>query len=186
MACLKTLLCSVKVLKKSCPLKVVSNYEKTSNPNTPYIYQNGFKDFEIAPILTIQGNDSTYINELRFNAVFSAMYTKKLMFDKFGKWDKEIRPNNERHPILVWEKIKLFDNKNKVYSIATYGAESMEGIYASVIIFDSKNKDCLTENNSEKDSIISFFPKGIQNLSSNKKFYNIYWKMVKGYNKNNR
>jgi len=51
--------------------------QKTSNPNTPYIYKNGYKDFEIKPILTIRNNDSTYISELRFNAVFFRNVYKK-------------------------------------------------------------------------------------------------------------
>ncbi|WP_271407473.1 hypothetical protein [Tenacibaculum soleae] len=156
--------------------------QKTSNPNTPYIYKNGYKDFEIKPTLTIRNNDSTYINELRFNAVFSAMYTKKLMYDKYGKWDKEVWPNGAKRPILVWEKRKLIETQDELYSVATNGTESMKEMFASVIVFDSKNRDCLSENYHSKDSLINFFATEIRNLSSNKKFYDVYWKMVKEHN----
>ena len=169
-------------------LKKVSENEngikqKTANPNTPYIYKNGFKDFNIVSILTIQGKDSSYINELRYNAVAASMYTKKVMFDKFGKWDKEIRPNNERHPILVWEKVKLFNDNDKIYSVATSGVESIKEIYASVMVFNN-NTDCLAKNNPKKDSIINFFSSGIVNLSFSNKFYKIYWKMINEYEEN--
>lgn len=157
--------------------------QKTSNPNTPYIYKNGYLNFEIIPVLTVREKDSTYINELRFNAVFSAMYTKKLMFDKFGKWDEEIRPNNKWHPILVWKKRKLFDNEDKTYSIAAYGVESMEEMYASVIVLDDENQDCLTETSTKKDSLTYYFSNGIINLNSSKKFYEVYREMGIEYNK---
>ena len=148
---------------------------KTFNPNSPYIYKNGYSNYVIEPVLTISNKDSIYINELRFNNVFSATYTQKLMFDKFGVWDKEINIKGNKNLILIWEKRKLF-NSTDVYSIATDGIENMKNIYASVVVFDSKNNDCLTKDHPKKDSIIAFFSKGIINLSSNKKFYKEYRK----------
>ncbi|MGM0635686.1 MAG: hypothetical protein ACQESK_06440 [Bacteroidota bacterium] len=158
--------------------------QKTTNPNTPFIYKNGFKNFEIKPVLASKDKDSTYVNELRFNAVLSAKYTQKLMFDEFGKWDKAIRPNNEKHPVLIWENIKLFDDKDKLYNIAANGVENWEEIYASVIVYDSNNSDCLAESNAEKDKILAYFSDGIKNLSSNNKFYEVYRKMIDEYKLN--
>lgn len=156
--------------------------QKTSNPNTPYIYKNGYKNFEIIPISTISDNDSTYISELRFNAVFSAMYTKKLMYDKYGKWDKEVWPNGANRPILIWEKRKLIESQNDLYSVATNGTESRKEMFASAIVLDSKNRDCLTENYEARDLLIDFFATGIRNLSSDKEFYDVYWSIVKEHN----
>jgi hypothetical protein len=156
---------------------------KTSNPNTPYIYKKGFKSYTVKPILTVHNGDSTFINELKFNAVYSSFYTKKVMFDKFGKWDREIRPNNERHPVLIWEKRKLFNTNESTYYVAAGGDENWNEIYASVMVFDSKNFDCLNEDHVKKDSLIHLFSKGIRNLNSNKQFYKIYWKMIKEYDK---
>lgn len=153
--------------------------KRTSNPNTPYIYKNGFKDFEIKQVLSINGKDSTYINELRFNAVFSAMYTKKLMFEKFGKWDKEVWTDDCRHPVLIWEKRNIFGDNGESYSIAANGVENKMEMYASVIIFDNNNQDCLTNNSPKKDYLITYFSNGIKNLSSSKKFSEAYWKVVK-------
>jgi hypothetical protein len=152
---------------------------KTSNPNMPYIYKNGYENFEIIPVLTVHQKDSTYINELRFNAVFSAMYTKKLMYEKFGRWDKEIWINNDRHPTLLWEKRKIFGENGEAYTIATSGEESRKGMYASVIVFDNENHDCLTENSPKREFLINYFSNGIKRLSSSKEFYDVYWKVVK-------
>jgi hypothetical protein len=101
------------------------------------------------------------------------------MFDKFGKWNNQIYLNNDRHPILIWENVKLFETKNKLYSVATNGVESWEEMYASVIVLDSNNKDCLAQSNAEKDSLVQFFANELINLSSDKKFHEVYWKIVK-------
>lgn len=137
---------------------------------------NSYKKYEIVPCLSVSGNDSTYINELRFYGVHSSFYTKKIMFDKFGKWDKVIRLDNERHPILIWENKKLFDDE--VYSIATRGVENINEIYAAVIVLDSSNQDCFDKDYIKKVALINFFSKGIYNLSDDKKFYKEYWKII--------
>src|SRR5690606_2652463 len=112
-----------------------------------------------------------------------AMYTKKVMYDKFGKWTKEIRPNNERHPILLWENVKLFEDENKLFNVYANGDENWNEMYASVLIYDDQNNDCLQENNLLKEKIVNYFSKGIQNLNNKKEFYDIYWKSVNDYEK---
>ncbi len=77
---------------------------KTANPHTPYIYENGYRNYTVVKVPFVENNVTIELNELKFNAVSSAMYTKKVIFDRFGKWTKEIKRENQRHPILVWEK----------------------------------------------------------------------------------
>lgn len=151
----------------------------TENPNNPYIYENGYKNYEIIRIQTIQNKDTSYVSELRFHAVLSAFYSKKLMFDRFGKWTNQIFLNNERHPVLIWENVKLFDSQNKLYSVAAYGIESWEEMYTSFMVLDSDNQDCLAKSGSEKDSIVQFFSNEIINLKSTSNFHKEYWKIVK-------
>ena len=157
--------------------------QKTANPNTPYIYKKGFLNYNILKIPVIQKNDTITLNELKFNAVFSAMYTKKVMYDKFGKWTKEIRPNNEPHPILLWENVKLFEDENKLFSVYASGDENWNEIYASVLVYDDQKNDCLKENNLLKEKVVNYFSNGIQNLNNNQEFYDIYWKSVNDYEK---
>ena len=151
---------------------------KVGNPNyiIPYVYKNGFHNFSIIPVLTLQKKDSVYVNELRFNSVFSAFYTQKAMFDEYGKWDEVVTPKGSSDKILVWNNIKLIKSDEILFSVAANGLEGSKEIYASVIVFDSIGKDCLYENYIYKDSIIDYFSDGIKNLSSNKKFYTLYWK----------
>jgi len=160
--------------------QLASNNGRKIKQKTPsYIYKNGFKNTEIRPILTINGIDSVYINELRFHRVSNAFYTQKVMYDTFGHWDKEVRPNNEKHTILVWEKRQLFGNKNELYSVAADGIEITTVMYASVLVFDAQNKDCFSEQSKVKDSLIRYFSNGIKNISTDRKFYTAYRNMMK-------
>lgn len=147
---------------------------KTNNPNIPFVYKNGFKDFTIQALLMVEDRDSSYINELRFNAVESALYTQKLMYDRFGKWTNETKQSTYAYPTLLWENVKLFDNKNKYYTVAVNGTESFENIFASVLIYDESNNDCLSPNSLEKEELINYFATGIKNLNTDEKFYILF------------
>lgn len=137
--------CSAQRIKKNNREKGVGIAQKTANPNTPYIYKNGYLNYNILKIPVIQKNDTINLNVLRFNAVFSAMYTKKVMYDRYGKWTKEIRPNNESHPILIWENVKLFDNEDRKFTVYANGDENWNEIYASILVFDNK-KDTVPQS----------------------------------------
>ncbi|CAM3663901.1 hypothetical protein FLGE108171_09315 [Flavobacterium gelidilacus] len=158
--------------------------QKTANPNIPYIYKNGFKNFEIIKVLSVNNNDSIYLNELRFNAVYSAMYSQKLMYDKYGKWDNEVWVDNDTDLLLIWHNIKLLDSNDELFSVVTGGVESREEIFATVIVFDSDNQDCLTDTSEYKKILMDFFSTEIKNLSSKKDFYDQYFKTAKKYFQN--
>ena len=175
--------CSAQRIKKNNREKGVGIAQKTANPNTPYIYKNGYLNYNILKIPVIQKNDTINLNVLRFNAVFSAMYTKKVMYDRYGKWTKEIRPNNESHPILIWENVKLFDNEDRKFTVYANGDENWNEIYASVLVFDNKKLDCFSEDYPDKNRIIDFFSSSIKNLNNKNDFYDIYWKSVNEFDK---
>lgn len=175
--------CSAQRIKKNNREKGVGIAQKTANPNTPYIYKNGYLNYNILKIPVIQKNDTINLNVLRFNAVFSAMYTKKVMYDRYGKWTKEIRPNNESHPILIWENVKLFDNEDRKFTVYANGDENWNEIYASILVFDNKKLDCFSEDYPDKNRIIDFFSSSIKNLNNKNDFYDIYWKSVNEFDK---
>ena len=163
--------------------KVKTQKFKTSNPNTKFLYRNGFEDYEITPSISIIENDTIIFNELKFNGVISAMYTQKLMYDKFGEWDEIIKPKSLNNLIFVCENVKLFENSEQLYTVAADGTESWKEMYASVIVLNSTNQDCLSEDSIIKDSLISYFSNGIKNLNSSKKFNRLYRKYYRKYNK---
>ena len=144
----------------------------------PRIYKNNFTEILNEKHITIYENDTIAYNEIRFQCVYSALNTHKVMYDKYGKWDSEIYPSNSTHPILMWTKIDLFSNE-KEYTIFTFGIESFKHMYASVMVFDEDGKDVLSEQNDEKIRITKFFADLIKNHDLKKKdFYETYWTIV--------
>lgn len=153
--------------------KNVGERTKTLNPNIPYIYENGFSDYEVVKQATLNSKDSSAVYTLKFNAVASAMYTQKIMFDKFGKWTTAV-PSKNNGFILIWENIKLFDDKEELFTIMASGRESLEEMFAAVSVFDSKNNDCLSEKSEFKKEIIDYFSNAIIHLNNDKSFYGKY------------
>ncbi len=127
---------------------------------------------------TIDGRDTLSFNQLRFQCAHSALYTSKVMYDRFGKWNKEILPRNRKHPILVWENVDLLSNGRK-YNVMTDGLEEYKNIYASVMVFDNDGKDILSGSSTEKVTIAGFFADLIKNNDDGKEgFYEVYWESV--------
>ncbi|MEY8869579.1 hypothetical protein AB9K24_08735 [Meridianimaribacter flavus] len=144
----------------------------------PKIYKNKFTKILNEKYKTIYKNETISYNEVRFECVYSALYTHKVMFDRYGKWDKPIYPSNKNHPILVWKNVDLFNN-GKEYTIMTNGLESWKHIYASIMVFDNNEVDLLSENSPEKEKLTNLFAELLKNQDlENEDFYEVYWKMV--------
>jgi len=143
------------------------------------ITKNSFSNIIYDKFISVVNKDTIKLNEVKYECVHTAMYTKKIMFDKFGKWHKEIYANKESHPILVWENIQLFPKDSTKFTIATNGLESSTTIYASILIFDKDNNDLLAENSSYRDKLVNLFGQFIVQENPKKEdFYEVYWKQV--------
>ena len=158
------------------PAKVENSNEvgkrvKTSNPALPYLYKNGYKDYEVKPFLSIIEKDSIYIHELRFNAVYSYGYTEKALFDKFGRWDIYVRTCLECEESFIWNNIKLFKDSDELYTVGASGISNCDEAYASVVVFNSKQEDCLSENHEQRDAIIEYFSRAIRHANNNMTFF---------------
>lgn len=149
--------------------------QKTDNKKYPFIYKNGYKNYSIVNEFIIEfNNENVKLSELKFEAVFSAMYTQKVMFDKFGKWNHELYDDNQL--ILVWNKIKLFSNSEELFTVITRGKETKVDMFVSVMVLNESrhNEDCLYENSTLKPLVVSYFSNAIQNLNDDKTFNNLY------------
>jgi len=143
------------------------------------IIKNGFKTVLYDKFISVVNKDTIKLNEVKYECVYTAMYTKKIMFDKFGKWNKEIYPNKDAHPILIWENIQLFPNDSTKFTIAANGLESSATIYASILAFDKDNNDLLAENSVYRDKLVTLFGQLIVKENPKKEdFYEVYWKQV--------
>lgn len=158
----------------------VDTIRNTSHGPT-FRHHNGYKDYTIVPVLSVQGNDSLYMHELKFTSTSSAMFTQQLMYDRFGRWSKELKIKNQRHPALLWEKVKLFENSDATFDVSASGNEAYRKTYSSVMIFNSENDDCLSEKALTKERLINYFSEGLKTLKKRSKFYPVYWAMFEEY-----
>ncbi|MBS9774987.1 MAG: hypothetical protein KGV59_07540 [Tenacibaculum sp.] len=159
-------------------LSCCSTQREVKKAKCPKIYKNKFTKILNEEYVAVNDKDTTKINEIRYECVYSPFYTHKVMYDRYGKWDKEIYPSNRSYPILMWNNINLLSNGKK-YTILTNGLEEWKHIYASVMILDEKGRDVLTEQTEEKIALTNFFGELIKNNNTKKKdFYEAYWKMV--------
>lgn len=143
------------------------------------IRKNDFRSIREDIFKSVVKNETIFLNEIKFECVYSAMYLQKGMYDNFGKWNWEIYPDGEIHPILVWNNVKLFANDTTEFIVAANGLESFETIYASVLVFDKNNKDLLAANSVYKSKLIKYFSTMIKSNDDKKEdFYEIYHKMV--------
>lgn len=157
----------------------------------PYLHINGFKDYEITkkevPLLA---KEKIKVSEISFNATYSSFYTRKVMFDNFGDWNKGLFLKKSRFPLLIWEDIKLLKNSDELFTVIAGGFEDTNGlqlkskvtknnhsIYSSIIVLDSNGNDYLAGNRPHKKDIINFFANGIKNLDNSLLFYTKfhYW-----------
>ena len=143
------------------------------------ILKNDYKTILEEKFESVISKDTIFLNEVKYECVYTAMYTKKGMYDRFGKWNQEIYPKGQTHPILLWNNVKLFPNDTTEFIVATNGLESLKTIYASVLVFDKKNKDLLSDESKYKTKLIEYFSEMIKTNNSKKRdFYETYWKAV--------
>jgi len=115
--------------------------------------KNDYKTILEEKFESVVDNDTIFLNEVKYECVYTAMYTKKGMYDRFGKWNQEIYPKGRNHPILLCNNVRLFPNDTTEFIVATNGLESLETIYTSVLVFDKENKDLLVSNSDKNPAL---------------------------------
>ena len=141
------------------------------------ILKNNYKIILEQKFEAVVDNASVSLNEVKYKCVYSSMYIKKGMYDRFGKWNKVIFPADKNHPVLLWENVKLFEGNPSEFNVAASGLENKETIYASVLVFNKNNEDLLSTDSAYKPKLIGYFSEMIKtNNSSKREFYETYWR----------
>lgn len=141
---------------------------------------NEFKSITNDKYVATVNKDTISITQIKYNYVYNAFLLKKIMFDKFGKWDEARYSENERHPVLVWRQVKLLSDRDLLYMVAaTGGGEEVQKIYSSVMVFDKVGRDLLAIDSEFKNDVTKYFTELIQQNDNHKdEFYSVYWKEV--------
>ncbi len=121
-------------------------------------------------------NDTLQINEVKFECVTTAFYTKKVMYDHFGAWTSDIFRTAQTYlPELVWKDVQLFKDDKKKFTVIARGLESYKTTYASIMVFDENRYDMLHKNSPYRDKIVTLFSNFIRNDKKSRAFYKAFW-----------
>lgn len=95
----------------------------TNRSNSLNFRHNEFKSITNDKYVATVNKDTISITQIKYNYVYTAFLLKKIMFDKFGKWDEARYSENERHPVLVWRQVKLLSDRDSLYMVAATGGK---------------------------------------------------------------
>jgi hypothetical protein len=113
--------------------------------------------YEIVEVSMISEKDTILLNELRFYNISSARNTIQMITDTYGNSDIELDGRYQNNlSQRLWKSKKILDN-NKLYTISASGAENGVDYFASLVVFDNENRDCLIEIYPDRQAIIDFF-----------------------------
>ena len=174
---MKKIICIWLIITYSCaPTDGISdNIEKRCESASFNSYE---KIVEESSHMIFNGNNLHY-NEVRFECVKSPLISKKVMYDKFGKWNSKIDSKREESPILIWKNVQLFPTDSTRFTVAANGMENEKKVFASVIVLDQENKDLLSHESEYKELLINYFSAMILTHDQSKRiFYKIYWTEV--------
>lgn len=147
--------------------------------------KNSFEKAEITDFYSIVQNDTITFKELKFTGVHSMHYIQKGIYDRFGKWDQAIYSYDT---LLVWNKVKLFKDDNKLFKVVGKGGRKWLHPYTSVMVFDQNDNDLLVKNSEYLKRLKDYFSTLIKtNNNSQVDFYIEFWDMfVKLENRNSQ
>lgn len=98
------------------------------------------------------------------------MLTKRIMYENFGVWNREIQMLNQEFESLVWNNIKLIDDLGTQFTIIAGGEENKNELFASIIVLDENQKDYLQENEPVKLKITKYYLEKIEKLDNSTVF----------------
>jgi len=83
-----------------------------------------YGNYEIGTKTTLKysDTDSLVVNDLRFKPYFDSQDAKKFMYQNFGKWNNVVY-TKMKLPILVWDKLKLFEWSDEIYTVGVGGED---------------------------------------------------------------
>lgn len=131
-------------------------------------------EFEVVKTSLVIEKDTLTFNELRFYKVESALDAMKLMYLNYGKWNKKISGKYQSNiNRIIWNDVKLFGD-NEVFTVVADGTETLSDYFASLVVFDSEDKDCFNTGHPSRAKLINLFAAKMKSLDKNQSVYNLF------------
>lgn len=127
--------------------------------------------YEVHSTQLVTKSDTVYVDEIRFYNPKSALDCMIMMYSNHGKFDSKYDGKYQDNiKQKVWKNLDLFGDK-KQYSIIADGTETMTEYFASLIIFDENQRNCLSKTHPDREKIIVYFLQKMQNLKQHNRIY---------------
>lgn len=150
--------------------------DKTVGTNNCKRTSSDYERFKVI-VHTAPDSDKQY-SELRFECTSSSFFSKQVIYDAHGIWDRALYQDGDAHPILIWDNIDVLNNGTLI-KIYAGGHESREDIYVSLMAFDTLGKDVLAETLPESKLYKEQFRTLLKNRNQkDSDFFDIYWNEV--------
>ena len=118
-----------------------SNKQIAKTPKTNFVYKTGNLNYSFPIIKHFHEEDTLNFTILKLEQISSAMLTKRIMYENFGIWNREVQLSNQEFESLVWNNIKLFDDVDTQFTIIAGGEENKNELFAFIIVLDENQKD---------------------------------------------
>ena len=112
------------------------------------------EDYQVVETKIISETDTLYTQELRIYKITSAIDASLMMHHHFGEanafYEGKYQDNIKQH---VWREVMLIDSINK-FTVITDGTETGTEYFASIMVFDKENNNCLKEGHPLREVIV--------------------------------
>ena len=133
-----------------------------------------YTDFEIIEFPLVFEKDTITLSELRFYKIQSALDAMKLMYLNYGDWSKKSQGRyQENTNQIVWNNVNLLNN-NEAFTVIANGTETLNESFASLIVLDSKNVDCLNASYPLKEKLTKLFTSKMNVLDKKSHIYKLF------------
>ena len=123
-------------------------------------------EFDVVQVPIVSEGDTLILNELRFYTIHSALNSIHMISGIYGDPNMELEGRYQSNlPQMIWHNKEILDN-DELYTISACGTETGTAYFASIAVFDSKNKDCLSYTHPDHQELIDFFVSKMYKLAN--------------------
>jgi len=138
------------------------------------INSESYTQFEIHKTQITGNINKDIINELRFYKIESSKDAMQLVYQNYGKWNEKFDGKYQANiNQIVWRHLKLL-NTEETFTVIADGTETMTNYFASLIVYDSNNKDCFDKNHPLREKLTNLFASKMNKLVVNKSLYRLF------------
>jgi hypothetical protein len=122
----------------------------------------------------VSDQDTIIVSELRMYEIKSALDGTRLMFENYGPWNEKSEGKYQTNiNQMAWFNVKLFED-DRTYFVISDGTETDVSYFASLIILDSENRNCLSRAHPLRKELVNLMLEKLNKLSNSSDSYDLF------------